>query len=251
MNGPPAPKTVLIIPALNEEPAIGVTLQRVPRALYMDIIVADNGSTDRTAEIARNAGARVVSEPRRGYGSACLRAMASLPPGAETVVFMDADSSDDPGEAAILLEPILKGRADFVLGSRTLGKAEKGSLQPHQKFGNALATFLIRILFGYRYTDLGPFRAIRLDALRGLNMQDRNYGRTIEMQIKAVRQKLRIEEIPVSYRNRIGVSKVSGNLRASIRAGVKILWTVLRMACEQQVKSQKSKVKSQKFDGST
>ena len=205
-----------------------MTLARVPRGLYQQIIVADNGSRDRTAEIALQAGATVVSEPRRGYGAACLRAMASLPPDAETVVFMDADSSDDPSEAACLLEPILKGRADFVLGSRTLGKAEKGALQPHQRFGNALATFLIQVLFGYSYTDLGPFRAIRLDALRKLDMRDRNYGWTIEMQIKAIRQKLRIEEVPVSYRNRIGVSKISGNLKASVLAGIKILWTVFR-----------------------
>jgi glycosyltransferase involved in cell wall biosynthesis len=205
-----------------------LTLARVPRGLYQQIIVADNGSRDRTAEIARCAGATVVTEPQRGYGAACLRALANLPPETDIVVFMDADSSDDPCEAASLLEPILKGRADFVLGSRTLGKAEKGSLQPHQRFGNALATFLIRVLFGYRYTDLGPFRAIRLEALRTLDMRDRNYGWTIEMQIKAVRQKLRIEEVPVSYRNRIGVSKVSGNLKASVLAGIKILWTVFR-----------------------
>ena len=205
-----------------------MTLARVPPGLYQQIIVADNGSRDRTAEIARQAGATVVTEPRRGYGAACLRALASLPPDADTVVFMDADSSDDPSEAAGLLEPILKGRADFVLGSRTLGKVDKGSLQPHQRFGNEFATFLIRVLFGYRYTDLGPFRAIRLDALRKLDMRDRNYGWTIEMQIKAVRQKLRIEEVPVSYRNRIGVSKISGNLKASVLAGIKILWTVFR-----------------------
>jgi glycosyltransferase involved in cell wall biosynthesis len=205
-----------------------LTLARVPPGLYQQIIVADNGSRDRTAEIARQAGATVVSEPQRGYGAACLRALANLPPETDTVVFMDADSSDDPCEAASLLEPIFKGRADFVLGSRTLGKAEKGSLQPHQRVGNALATFLIRVLFGYRYTDLGPFRAIRLDALRTLDMRDRNYGWTIEMQIKAVRRKLRIEEVPVSYRNRIGVSKVSGNLKASVLAGIKILWTVFR-----------------------
>jgi glycosyltransferase involved in cell wall biosynthesis len=205
-----------------------LTLARVPPGLYQQIIVADNGSRDRTAEIARQAGAVVVTEPQRGYGAACLRALANLPTDTDIVVFMDADSSDDPREAASLLEPILKGRADFVLGSRTLGKAEKGSLQPHQRFGNALATFLIRVLFGYRYTDLGPFRAIRLDALRKLDMRDRNYGWTIEMQIKAVRQKLRIEEVPVSYSNRIGVSKVSGNLKASVLAGIKILWTVFR-----------------------
>jgi len=205
-----------------------LTLARIPPGLYQQIIVADNGSRDRTAEIARQAGATVVSEPQRGYGAACLRALANLPPATDTVVFMDADSSDDPCEAVSLLEPILQGRADFVLGSRTLGKAEKGSLQPHQRFGNALATFLIRVLYGYRYTDLGPFRAIRLDALRKLDMRDRNYGWTIEMQIKAVSHKLRIEEVPVSYRSRIGVSKVSGNLKASVLAGIKILWTVFR-----------------------
>ena len=205
-----------------------MTLARVPRGLYQQIIVADNGSRDRTAQIARQAGATVVTELQRGYGAACLRALASLPPNAEAVVFMDADSSDDPSEAVSLLEPILKGRADFVLGSRTLGKAEKGALQPHQRFGNALATFLIQVLFGYSYTDLGPFRAIRVDALRKLDMRDRNYGWTIEMQIKAIRQKLRIEEVPVSYRNRIGVSKISGNLKASVLAGIKILWTVFR-----------------------
>jgi len=228
MNGVRGAKTVLIIPALNEELAIGLTLKRIPPGLYEQIIVADNGSGDRTAEIARSAGAFVVTEPRRGYGAACLCAMASLPPDADIVVFMDADSSDDPREAASLLEPILNGRADFVLGSRTLGKAEKGSLQPHQVFGNKLATFLIRLLFGQRYTDLGPFRAIRLDALRRLDMRDRNYGWTIEMQIKAVLQKLRIEEVPVSYGRRIGVSKVSGNPKASVLAGMKILWTVFR-----------------------
>jgi glycosyltransferase involved in cell wall biosynthesis len=205
-----------------------LTLARVPRGLYQQIIVADNGSRDRTAEIARQAGAMVITEPRRGYGAACLRALASLPSDAEIVVFMDADSSDDPSEAAGLLEPILKGRADFVLGSRTLGKAEKGALQPHQRFGNALATFLIQVLFGYSYSDLGPFRAIRVDALRKLDMRDRNYGWTIEMQIKAIRHKLRIEEVPVSYHNRIGVSKISGNLKASVLAGIKILWTVFR-----------------------
>src|SRR5262249_17105186 len=155
-----------------------------------------------------------------------LRALAAVPPNAEIIVFMDADSSDDPAEAASLLEPILNGRADFVLGSRTMGQPEEGSLQPHQRFGNQLATFLIRVLFGYRFTDLGPFRAIRLDALRQLGMRDRNYGWTIEMQVKAVRRKLRIEEVPVSYRNRIGVSKVSGNWKASVLAGIKILWTV-------------------------
>lgn len=224
------PRAVLIIPALNEEPVIGKTLAAVPRELYREVLVADNGSTDRTAEIAAAAGVRVVREPERGYGAACLRAMAELPPDIEAVVFMDADSSDDPAEAEQLLAPIYDGRADFVLGSRALGQAEPGSLQPHQVFGNELATLLIRLFYGHSYTDLGPFRAIRAASLKSLGMRDRNYGWTIEMQIKAVQQGLRIMEIPVSYRRRIGVSKVSGNLKASFLAGVKIIWTVFRLA---------------------
>jgi glycosyltransferase involved in cell wall biosynthesis len=223
------PRAALIIPALNEEPAIGRTLDRVPADLYQVIIVADNGSRDRTADVARSRGATVVSELERGYGAACLRAIGALPETIEAVVFMDADASDDPAEAALLLEPIYTGRADLVLGSRTLGRAEAGALAPHQIFGNRLATWLIRALFRHRYTDLGPFRAIRADALRKLGMRDRNYGWTIEMQIKALRQGLRVLEVPVSYRRRVGVSKISGNWRASLAAGAKIIWTVLRL----------------------
>jgi glycosyltransferase involved in cell wall biosynthesis len=224
-----ANRTALIIPALNEEPAIARTLDSVPRNLYREIIVADNGSRDRTAGIARAQGATVVSEPERGYGAACLRAIAALPADIEAIVFMDADLSDNPAEAALLLAPIFEGRADLVIGSRTLGKAEAGALEPHQKLGNALATWLIRVCFGHRYTDLGPFRAIRADALRKLDMRDRNYGWTIEMQIKALRHKLRVVEVPVSYRRRVGVSKISGNWRASLAAGAKIIWTVFRL----------------------
>jgi glycosyltransferase involved in cell wall biosynthesis len=230
MGNPAAKRAALIIPALDEEPVIGRTLDQVPRGLYCTIIVADNGSRDRTAEIAREHGATVVLEPERGYGAACLRAIAALPPDVEAVVFMDADGSDDPAEAVLLLDPIYQGRADLVIGSRTLGRAEPGSLQPHQIFGNRLATWMIRIGFGHRYTDLGPFRAIRAAALRQLGMRDRNYGWTIEMQIKALRHKLRVVEAPVSYRKRVGVSKISGNWRASIAAGCKIIWTVVRLA---------------------
>jgi len=226
----PEARAALIIPALDEEPAIGRTLDQVPAAVYRAVIVADNGSRDRTAEIARERGASVVTETERGYGAACLRAITALPEGIEAVVFMDADSSDDPSEAAKLLEPIYQGRADLVIGSRTLGHAERGALEPHQILGNRLATGLIRILFGYRYTDLGPFRAIRADSLRRLEMCDRNYGWTIEMQIKALRKGLRVMEVPVSYRRRVGTSKISGNLRASVAAGVKIIWTVFRLA---------------------
>jgi glycosyltransferase involved in cell wall biosynthesis len=220
----------LIIPALNEAAAIGLTLSRVPPGLYAEIVVADNGSTDATAAIALDHGARVVFEPERGYGAACLKGVAALSPEIEVVVFMDADASDDPAEARALLGPIASGAADFVLGSRTLGQSEPGSLQPHQRFGNRLATSLVRLIYGHAYTDLGPFRAIRADALARLGMRDRNYGWTIEMQVKALLHGLRVREVPVSYRRRIGVSKVSGNLGASLRAGVKILWTIFRLA---------------------
>lgn len=230
MNRPSEqPRAALIIPALDEEAVIGQTLARIPRHLYREVIVADNGSRDRTPDIAAAAGATVVREPERGYGAACLRAIAALPPDVDTVVFMDADLSDAPEEAAKLLEPIYTGRADLVIGSRTLGVAEEGSLQPHQVFGNHLATGLIRLFYNHRYTDLGPFRAIRLNALRQLDMRDRNYGWTIEMQIKALQHDLCVLEVPVSYKKRIGVSKISGNLGASLRAGMKIIWTVCRL----------------------
>ena len=224
-----ANSAALIIPALDEEPAIGQTLGRVPRDLYREIIVADNGSRDRTAEIARSHGATVVWEPERGYGAACLRAISALPNNIEAVVFMDADASDDPAEALLLLEPIYEGRADLVIGSRTLGHAERGALEPHQVLGNRIATGIIHAFYGHRYTDLGPFRAIRAEALQKLAMRDRNYGWTIEMQIKALRHKMRVVEVPVSYRRRVGVSKISGNWRASIAAGVKIMWTAFRL----------------------
>lgn len=201
----------------------------MPRDLYRQIIVADNGSRDRTAEIARERGATVVAEAERGYGAACLRAIGALAEEIEVVVFMDADASDDPAEAVLLLDPIHTGRADLVIGSRTLGNAQPGALLPHQIFGNRLATALIRVCFGHRYTDLGPFRAIRAESLRKLGMRDRNYGWTIEMQIKALRHGLRVMEVPVSYRRRVGVSKISGNWRASLAAGVKITWTVFRL----------------------
>ena len=193
------------------------------------MIVSDNGSTDATADVARRAGATVVSQPERGYGAACLAALATLPPEIEAVVFMQADASEDPAQAAELLAPLFDGRADLVLGSRVLGQAARGALLPHQRFGNWLATTLIRLLYRHRYTDLGPFRAIRVDALRRLNMRDRNFGWTVEMQIKALRQGLRVMEIPVRYGVRAaGENKVSGNLRASVQAGVKILWVVAR-----------------------
>lgn len=225
----------LIIPALNEAPVIGATLARIPAGLFEIVVVADNGSTDETAEVARRAGAMVVSQPERGYGAACLQAIETLPEDIAVVVFLQADGSEEPALARQLLTPILDGRADLVLGSRVLGEAEPGALLAHQRFGNWLATRLIRLLWGHRYTDLGPFRAIRLRALRELGMRDRNYGWTIEMQIKAVKRGLRVLEIPVPYaRRQAGVNKVSGNLKASVRAGVKILSVIARELVSKQ-----------------
>jgi glycosyltransferase involved in cell wall biosynthesis len=228
MQTDPRSSAVLVIPAWNEETSLPLTLSRVPAGLFAEVVVADNGSTDRTAEVARRAGARVVTAPERGYGAACLAALATLPPGTGTVVFLQADASEDPAEAPLLLEPIEAGLADLVIGSRTLGRAEEGSLEPHQRFGNALATWLLRLLYGHSYTDLGPFRAIRLEALNRLQMRERRYGWTIEMQVKALEQGLRVLEVPVTYSRRVGVSKVSGNLRASVHAGFTILFTLFR-----------------------
>jgi len=221
---------VLIIPALNEEPVLGQTLASIPSGLFRQVIVADNGSTDKTATVASACGATVVREPQRGYGAACLKALATVPSDVEAVVFMQADGSEDPREAPLLLSPIFDGRADLVLGSRVLGQAEKGALLPHQRFGNWLATALVQLFYGCRYTDLGPFRAIRLDSLAKLGMRDRDFGWTIEMQVKALREGLRVMEVPVHCRARqAGENKVSGNLKASLHAGAKILWVLGRL----------------------
>lgn len=221
----------LIIPALNEAESIGRVLGEVPPGLFSEVIVADNGSVDDTAAIAASHGARVIREPRRGYGNACRRALDAVSPGVEAVVFMDADGSDVPCEAAALLDPIRRHQADLVIGSRALGNAERGALSAHQRFGNRLAVFLIGLLFQHRYTDLGPFRAIRLSSLRRLGMRDPNYGWTVEMQIRALAHNLRVAEKPVSYRRRRGgKSKISGNVRGSLAAGAKILWTITRLA---------------------
>ncbi len=229
-------QAALIIPALNEEPVLGRTLRAIPPELFQIVIVADNGSTDGTAAVARAAGATLVSEPERGYGAACLKGLAALPAGIEVVVFMQADLSEDPAEARSLIEPIARGQADLVLGSRTLGAAEPGALLPHQVIGNWLATLVIRILFSHRYTDLGGYRAIRREALERLRLEDRGYGWTIEMQVRALQTGLRVLEVPVSYRRRAaGVNKISGNLRASLHASRVIFRTVLRLWWRQWV----------------
>ena len=219
----------VIIPAYNEEASLPLVLGDLPPV--GQVVVVNNASTDATAEVARQHGATVVDEPRRGYGSACLAGLQFIrqletPP--KVVVFLDADYSDHPEELPLLVEPLFAGECDMVLGSRLLGNREPGAMPPQSVWGNRLACFLMRMLLGGQYTDLGPFRAIRHDALERLGMVDTNYGWTIEMQIKATRAGLRVREIPVSYRRRIGVSKISGTVRGTFKAGGKILWTVAR-----------------------
>lgn len=220
----------VIIPALNEEQALPSVLRSIPWAHVDEVLVVDNGSTDRTIEVGVQGGARVVVEPHRGYGSACLRGIAELRR-ADLVVFLDADGSDRAEDIPKLVAPILQGRADFVLASRTLGRTERGALTLPQRFGNRLAVWLIALLFRKRYTDLAPFRALRRESLECLGMTDRGCGWTVEMQVKAVWQGLRIEEIPAAYRRRIaGRSKISGTISGTIRAGWRIIGTIVQLA---------------------
>jgi len=227
----PTLRVDVVIPARDEEGSIARVVESLPRSHVSRVIVVDNGSRDRTAEVARRAGAEVVSEPRPGYGAACLAGLAFLrtrPP--EVVAFLDGDLSEDPAQVVDLLAPIAEGRADLVIGSRTLGEREPGSLTPVQEFGNRLATLLLRVLFGARYTDLGPFRAVRWEALERLRMRDRGYGWTVEMQARAARSGLRCAEVPVCHRvRRHGRSKVSGTLAGMLGAGCKIPLTILRV----------------------
>ncbi len=219
-------KIAVVIPALDEEQAIGRVIADIPDFVD-EIMVVDNGSCDATAAVARAAGARVVSEPERGYGAACLAGIAALN-APDIIVFLDGDYSDDPAQMAALVEPILRAEADLVIGSRTLGTAEPGSLATHQRFGNWLACSLIRIIWGVTYTDLGPFRAVGRRALEQLAMSERTFGWTVEMQIKSAAVGLRIKEIPVNYRPRIGKSKITGTLRGSFYAGTSILILIAR-----------------------
>jgi hypothetical protein len=223
-------KVCAVVPALDEEQSIGLVLRDLPRDLVSDVIVVDNGSRDATAERAARAGAIVVREPRRGYGSACLAGLARLPADCDAVLFLDADYSDHPEEAARVLEPIRRGEADLVVGSRRLGSAEPGALLPQARLGNRLACFLIRLLLGQRCTDLGPFRAISKPALDRIGMADRGFGWIVEMQVKAIRHGLRVVEVPVSYRRRRGASKITGTFSGTVRAGAKILFTIFRHA---------------------
>lgn len=223
----------VLIPALNEAASIGKVIEAIPAGLVERVVVVDNGSADATAGVARSLGAEVLSEPVKGYGRACLTGIRWLSdptrrPG--ILVFLDGDFSDYPGEMPLLVDPIREGRADLVVGSRVTGRAEPGALLPQARFGNWLATRLIRWIWGVSWTDLGPFRAIRFEALERLRMADVNFGWTVEMQVKAARAGLKGVEVPVSYRRRIGRSKVTGTLSGSLAAGTMILWTIFREA---------------------
>jgi len=222
------PRIVLIIPAVDEEPAIGRVLAEVP-PVVSEVIVVDNGSRDRTAAVAAAGGARVVREPLRGYGQACLSGIAAAGP-ADILAFLDGDYSDFPAQLVDVLAPLLAGEADLVIGSRQLGRRATGSHPWHAVLGTRLCVGLMNRLFGTRATDLGPFRAITMSAFRSLEMRDRNFGWTVEMQVKAALQRLRVREVPVDYRPRIGRSKLSGTLSGTVRAGVKILATLVRHA---------------------
>lgn len=222
--------TCVIIPAYNEEASIPLVLADIPAGLR-EVIVVSNCSTDRTEDVARENGATVLSEERRGYGHACLKGINYLkaqsnPP--HVVVFMDGDYSDYPEEMLKLIAPIQNNEADLVIGARRRELREDGSMTPQQIFGNWLATGLMRLMFGAKYTDLGPFRAIKFESLLALEMEDKTYGWTIEMQLKALRKKLAYTEVPVRYRQRIGVSKVSGTIKGSIFAGIKILGWIFK-----------------------
>lgn len=225
------PDIRVIIPAFNEQNAVGLVIDEIPKEWVSEIIVVDNGSTDDTFEQAKSRGATVLQEPTRGYGNACLKGMqhiASSPTPPDIVVFLDGDHSDYPQQLINLVEPIQRNEADMVIGSRALGTRERGSMTPQQIFGNWLATSLIKLFYGVKYTDLGPFRAIRYESLLTIGMKDRTYGWTVEMQLKAAKLNLRIMDIPVNYRQRIGVSKVSGTIKGTIGAGYKIIYTIFK-----------------------
>ena len=222
----------VIIPAYNEELSIGLVLKDIPKKEVREIIVCNNNSSDNTVEVAKAGGATVVHQPTPGYGNACLKGMEHVANKAikpDIIVFLDGDYSDHPEELTKIIDPIVNGNVDLVIGSRALGNLEKGSMMPQQVFGNWLATTLIKLIYNVTFSDLGPFRAIKYGALMQIDMQDKTFGWTVEMQVKAAKLQLNCKEVPVTYRKRIGVSKVSGTLRGTILAGHKILWTIFKL----------------------
>ncbi len=220
----------VVIPAYNEEKAIKGALDDIPDGVVDQIVVVDNGSDDKTADIARACGVVVVSEPKRGYGSACLVGIEwHRKNPVDVILFMDADRADDPSYIQSLIKPIEDGFADLVIGSRALGERDPGSMTPQAFWGNRLAVALIRLFFGYTYTDLGPFRAIRFSSLEALCMKDKDFGWTVEMQVKAIIKGVKTVEIPVPYRKREGKSKISGTVKGTILAGWKIISTILKL----------------------
>jgi glycosyltransferase involved in cell wall biosynthesis len=228
--GLPRPRVAAVIPTLNEEEAIGGVIAAIPPGAVDEIIVADSGSTDRTVDEARAAGARIVSEMRRGYGRAC-RAGAEAAESCDIIVFLDGDGADCPELIPLLVEPIAAGRTDFVIGSRSRGQRERGSMSAHQLLAGYALGAALGLLYGVRYTDMGPMRAIRRDALLALDMREMTYGWNLEMQMRAARARLRIIEVPVAHRRRLGgVSKVSGSLGGTLRASGRIALTFLRVA---------------------
>ncbi len=221
----------VIIPAFNEQNAIRKVIQDIPKEWVSEIVVVNNNSSDNTAAVAGATGVTVLHETRQGYGNACLcgiKYIANQTVKPDIIVFLDADYSDHPEELPDVVKPILDGKVDMVIGSRALGNRERGAMTPQQIFGNWLATRLMRWLYKAYFTDLGPFRAITYPALMRIGMQDKTYGWTVEMQVKAAKKKLRFTEVPVNYRQRIGVSKVSGTLKGTVMAGYKIILTIFR-----------------------
>lgn len=224
-------KVKVVIPANNEEQSIGLVVRDIPKDIVSEVVVVNNASTDNTVAVAREAGATVLDEPIPGYGRACLRGISYLSESdnqPDILVFLDGDYSDYPEELGDVIAPILNEGVDMVIGSRALGKREGGSMTFPQVFGNWLATNLIRLFYRVRFTDLGPFRAIKFDKLLEINMIDKTYGWTVEMQVKAARHKLKTAEVPVNYKRRIGVSKVSGTIKGTFLAGYKIIWTIFK-----------------------
>ena len=225
------PLVYVIIPAFNESLSISKVINDIPKDLVTETIVVDNGSTDDTGNIAENHGATVLLENRKGYGFSCLRGMDYLNSKAkpdDIIIFLDGDYSDFPEEISMLINPIIHSGYQMVIGSRVLGEHQSGSLLPQQIAGNWLATKLMELFFNAKFTDLGPLRAIRWNALKKINMNDKTFGLTVEMQIKAAKNKLRCTEVPVSYRKRIGKSKVSGTIKGTFMAGYKILLTIFK-----------------------